>query len=371
MRFSPSRRPLVKQEAILDSLRQQIVSGKLGPGGRMPTRDELGRHFGVTRVTLQRAMDQLTRDGFIYSRGKLGTFVSENPPHLSSYALVFYSTPEDPGWPRFWTALANEAMALARVGPIKFSTYYGVTGSTDNEDYQRLLHDIHAHRLAGLIFSALPDSLAHTPIVAGSTTPRVAIMWPKPGCHVPAVYPDLSSFVDRALDALAARGRRRVAVVSNSPWWDQMEEAFLQGVKTRGMEFRPYWAQMVDVPNALRAVHLLMHDEQKTRPDGLIIADDNLVEHAVAGLLAAGVRVPADVEVVAHCNFPWPVPNVVPVLRLGFDARKVMAASLESLAAQRCGQSPPEFVRVKAQFEEETIQPAPLASGESGGVEAE
>lgn len=350
-----SPRPLIKQGAIIEALREQIVSGELKPGGRMPTRDELEKHFGVSRMTLQRALDRLTRDGFIASRGSLGTFVAENPPHLSSYALVFHCTPDDPGWSRFWTALSNEAVTLERARPIKITCYYAVNGSTDCEDYQRLLHDVRARRLAGVIFSSMPAGLMNTPLMEGMTIPRVAIMWPTKICRMPAVYPDLRSFVDRALDSLAARGRRRVAVVGiGDIWWGEMGDYFVAGTKARGMEFRPYWAQMVDPSNAKRAVHLLMHNEQKTRPDGLIIADDNLVEHATAGLLAAGARVPEDVEVVAHCNFPWPVPSVVPVQRLGFDARQIMAACLRTIDAQRRGESPPAFVSVGAQFEQET-----------------
>ena len=350
--LSKSRRPLVKQGTILESLRQQIISGELMPGSRMPTRDELAVRFGVTRMTLQRAMDQLSRDGFILARGKLGTFVADNPPHLSSYALIYYCTPDEESWPRFWTALANEAVTLERTRPITISTYYGVHGSTENDDYQKLLHDVRARRLAGLIFTSMPDYLQRTPI-AEDDTPQVAIMWPKAGYRIPAVYPDLASFVDRALDALAAKGRKRVAVVGNVLWWDQMQHHFIEGAKARGMEFRPYWAQMVEPLNAHRAVHLLMHNQQQTRPDALIIADDNLVEHSTAGLLAAGVRVPTDADVVVHCKFPWPVASILPVMRLGFDARRVMAACLETLDMQRRGETPPTFTSVSAMFENE------------------
>ena len=351
---------MIKQGAILESLQDEIVSGKLKPGGRMPTRDELEKHFGVSRVTLQRAFDRLMRDGFIVSKGNRGTFVSETPPHLSSYALVFPFTPDDPSWSRFWTALSDEAVTLARTSRIKISCYYEVNGSTDCEDYQRLLHEVRARRLAGMIFSSMSESLLNTPLMEESGTPRVAIMLPRPGCQMPAVYPDLCSFMDLALDSLLARGRRRVALVGNinNVLWTQMVEYLVEGMKARGMEFRPYWAQLVDCSSALRTVHLLMHNEQKTRPDGLIIADDNLVEHSTAGLLAAGVRVPEDAEVVAHCNFPWPAPSVVPVQRLGFDARQVMAACVESIDMQRRGETPPAFVSIRALFENEVGVPA-------------
>lgn len=349
--------PPFKQGAILDSLRQEIVSGELAPGSRMPTRDELGVRFGVTRMTMQKAMDQLGRDGFIVSRGKRGTFIADNPPHLSSYSLVFCAMPTEAGFPRFWTALANEAVTLERTQNINIKVYYGVKGSTDNEGYQSLLRDIRARRLAGLIFTAIPEDLQNTPI-SENDMPKVGIISPVYNPQVPAVYPDMTSFVDRALDALVAKGRKRVGVLGTIFWWEQLQHHFVQGARDRGLEFQPFWAQMVDPLNAHRAVHLLMHQQQQSRPDGLIIADDNLVEHSTAGLLAAGVRVPADIDVVAHCNFPWPVASVVPVLRLGFDACQVMATCLKTLEMQRGGETPPSYSPVSAMFENEINAPS-------------
>jgi DNA-binding LacI/PurR family transcriptional regulator len=121
------------------------------------------------------------------------------------------------------------------------------------------------------------------------------------------------------------------------------------------MTLHPYWIQTValaEPESARNCVHLLMHPGQTERPDALLITDDNLVEHATAGLVAAGVSVPGDLDVVAHCNFPWPAPSVLPVQRLGFDAREILAACLASIDELRQGQ--PASRRVfAARFENE------------------
>jgi len=44
------------------------------------------------------------------------------------------------------------------------------------------------------------------------------------------------------------------------------------------------------------------------RPDALVVADDNLVTCATQGIAASGVQVPGELDVVAHCNFPHPLP---------------------------------------------------------------
>jgi DNA-binding LacI/PurR family transcriptional regulator len=108
--------------------------------------------------------------------------------------------------------------------------------------------------------------------------------------------------------------------------------------------------------SADECVHLLLHDGQTERPDTLIIDNDNLLEPAVRGLTAAGARVPEDVEIVSHANYPLlhqePLP--VPVTRLGFDMRRILDACFNSLRAQRSGEGPVSPT-IGAVFESEIV----------------
>jgi hypothetical protein len=70
-------------------------------------------------------------------------------------------------------------------------------------------------------------------------------------------------------------------------------------------------------------------------------------------LLAAGVKVPDEVVVVGHTNFPWPTPSAVPVKRLGFNVRRVLAVSLDLIDQQRRNEQPPHMTTVRATFEDE------------------
>lgn len=61
---------------IQGSLRQQIESGELGEGGRLPSESELAGKFETTRGTVRQALAQLTFEGLIERRKGLGTFVA-------------------------------------------------------------------------------------------------------------------------------------------------------------------------------------------------------------------------------------------------------------------------------------------------------
>ena len=156
-------RPANKQERIVSRLKGKILSNRMRPGDRLPTRHELTREFGVSVVTLQQAMDDLRDDGFIVTRGRLGSFVAGSPPHLCRYALVFpcYAldrTHAQPPWrhlaapTRFMDAMAQAAAQFSGDPARELVCYMGADRELNTPDYQRLVSDIRARRLAGVIF---------------------------------------------------------------------------------------------------------------------------------------------------------------------------------------------------------------------------
>ena len=54
-----------------------LIEGELSPHDKMPTERELAETFGVTRLTVRRALDQLDYEGRVYRTQGAGTFVSE------------------------------------------------------------------------------------------------------------------------------------------------------------------------------------------------------------------------------------------------------------------------------------------------------
>lgn len=68
--------PLYHQ--IKETITRQIVSGRWRPGHELPSETDLCAHFGVSRGTLRRALDDLQNRGLIVRRQGRGTFV-ESP----------------------------------------------------------------------------------------------------------------------------------------------------------------------------------------------------------------------------------------------------------------------------------------------------
>jgi len=73
--------------AIKDHVRAQIARGRWTPGTRVPSEHELMREFRAARMTVNRALRELTADGILTRAQGRGTFVAELSP-VSRYLKV-------------------------------------------------------------------------------------------------------------------------------------------------------------------------------------------------------------------------------------------------------------------------------------------
>jgi hypothetical protein len=345
-----------RYDEIRDTLRSQIISGKIVPGQTIPTRVAIQQHYGAGPMTVNRALTDLQDDGFLEARRGQGTRVVQYPPHLYNYQLAFGNHPhkEDELWPRFYTVLAQAAAGLDAQGPIRLKCLYGVDGHVDSDGMGQLNRLVDSRRTAGIIFASSPHKLAGTDFLASPEIPKVAFRTSseKDG-YYSTISLDMTAFVQRALDHMASVGCKRLAVLTVAGLMERYEAELWQGAKARGITIKPYWMLMQsqkDAQGATNVTHLLFNPSQTQRPDGLIIMDDNLVEHATAGLIAAGVT--EKIHIVAHCNFPWPAPSPIPIRRLGFDAPQALKICFQELQSLREGNKP-AHICFKPVFEDE------------------
>jgi len=345
---------------VADYLRQQIVSGTLPPGSQLPSRRQITQGLGSCVATVHRALEELERDGFVESVQGQGTFVTENPPHLSRYAIVLGSDPYGFYSP-FTAALRRHIGDIEKERSCHFVLHENMTGHSDTFEYQELLRDIQSHRLAGLIFSdhACGPSLPGTPFMTIPGIPRVLFTGDPqkpPRCPgVASIYNDDHAFLDRALDHLLERGRHRVAFLAGveSTKTEDNTTDFLLRVERRGMTARRRWVLGLSLEAVPRVTELLLSLPPGERPDGLVLMLESLIKPVGAGIAASGAGPGRDLDVVAYCNLPGKGPAPFPMRRLGVDVRERLRICLDLLDRQRRGESVPQSVLLQPVFEEE------------------
>jgi DNA-binding LacI/PurR family transcriptional regulator len=365
----PVGRPAVERERTSQRIRRWIAGAEFAPGSRLPAHRELARRLDAHVFVVQLALQELAEEGFVELRGRDGTYVAQTPPHLRRFALAFAVPWDAPGFVRFWTVLAGEARRMKAEGEADFVLYSCVNRAhTEAEDYRRLLDDVQKHRLAGILFASPPHVVEGTAILKQSGIPRLAIGSHDGHAHVTALKMENDDvFFQRAVTWLRERDRRRLAWlgVPGSRWAEIPALAH-----ALGMESRPPWVHVgiqgypQPVANTMRLLAQLPAAE---RPDCLVITDDNLVEPACRGLRESGLRVPRDVEIVAHCNFPAPADSP-PVQWLGYDIRNLLRKTVEVMRGWRNGTPPPREVPIPLEFEQEVRAreklPMPVAAQE-------
>jgi len=80
LRFGPisPAAPGALYEQIVDAVKREIAAGRLKPGDALPSVRALAAELLVSLITTKRAYEELEREGLIYSRQGLGTFVADH-----------------------------------------------------------------------------------------------------------------------------------------------------------------------------------------------------------------------------------------------------------------------------------------------------
>ena len=65
-------------EQIVDRLKREISEGRVKPGAALPSFRALAEDLLVSVITVKRAYEELEREGIIYRRQGLGTFVADH-----------------------------------------------------------------------------------------------------------------------------------------------------------------------------------------------------------------------------------------------------------------------------------------------------
>ena len=71
------KKPIPLYQQVADSVRADVLSGKIGSGEQLGSHHELAKKYDVSLITIKRALNDLVRDGILYSRAGKGTFVHD------------------------------------------------------------------------------------------------------------------------------------------------------------------------------------------------------------------------------------------------------------------------------------------------------
>jgi DNA-binding LacI/PurR family transcriptional regulator len=212
--FAPDRfggEHLYRQLAL--RLGRNIREGKLKPGQRLPSMDDLAESCGVTKITVRRALLELKSEGLIYTRPAQGTYVAETLPALRqrrrnkvlTVGLVSRVLTGEPG-PYHAEILASLRTEMSKQ---KGNLVVLPAPQADGPDISEQMG--HAN-LDAVIFLGPFETDALRRIVRNGP-PSVLVDFQLRGLHVDAIAVDNGGGAEKAIDHLVSLGHRDIALV--------------------------------------------------------------------------------------------------------------------------------------------------------------
>lgn len=352
MKIDPkSSTPLYQQ--IASEIRRQIVEGTLSVGDRLPAHRDLARQYGVSLITINKALSGLVGDGILISRVGRGTSVAIRPaglpighdwhrprPMADSEPMLGFVL-RDLNSP-FFSAVANAAEQHAHArgyGMLLLSN--GNIAEREDAQLRRLLEV----GVQGVVVVSMSRStyelspsvrqlqarqfpFVMTSFTVGSQVPFVGCNYDRAGelvgQHFAASGRERWGYITDQFDSPSGMARsagfRRVAAANGTP----VDDAFV-------FEY-PYEGEWNDYQSGRDLADYIARLPE--RPDALYVYNDLGAVGLIEGLVAAGVRVPDDIAIVGFDGIPLGALSSVPLTTIRQPVEQIGQLAVDAVLAQ-------------------------------------
>ncbi|MEG2622365.1 MAG: GntR family transcriptional regulator [Clostridia bacterium] len=137
---------------VYSHLRSAIEDGTYHVSEKLPSEAEMEKAYAVSRITIRRAIDLLSSDGYVYVRQGLGTIVASRSMNTSNYVTSFTDQLCAAGY----TPSAKYIHASRCLIPEPIAALMGVPDAQEAVCVQRLLL-ASAHPIALMTSYLMPD----------------------------------------------------------------------------------------------------------------------------------------------------------------------------------------------------------------------
>jgi GntR family transcriptional regulator of arabinose operon len=289
-----------KYRQVLESLAKDILSGRYATGQKLPSEAALVQQFQTSRITVGRALRELTQRGMVERIAGSGTYVRQ--AHRHGDALLFGLIIPDLGRTEIFEPICRGIAAAPQAS--RHSLLWG-----DAEQQPLELCEQYIHRtVAGVFFAPLENTGGGPPpldtnfeIVARLEKARVPIVLldrcvtPYPGrCRHDLVGIDNRRAGHIAAAHLLAQGARRIAMLAYSGGASTVDAriaGFREAVLASGGSLDRNPVHRLDTIDAASLRPLLKG------VDGFVCANDRTAGELMRALLELGVEIPRGVRI--------------------------------------------------------------------------
>lgn len=335
----------MKRDEIARQIINDVMRGAYSENGRLPSEAKLSAAFGVSRMTLRCALEELRRQGLIEKRNGAGSFLTKRAYRRS--AIIGLVIPDYESYEFFAEIKKETERHAARLGyrvELVFSAEH--SHKPLEQDIRRKVRELAANRAEGVIFrpfvaeemietnKEIIDILRHTeiPVVLIDSD----ITRPPNRSSFDLVAVNNINAGRLIADHLHSSGYRRIAFLmqenksnANANWSNRLfglaGELALLGCEESVRQL--YFA-----PNDACGLGRLLRSRSK--PEAIVCGNDEQAMKLIDTLSGLGKRVPEDIAVVGFDDIAASRLSNPPITTISQPVRKLAATAFKSLLAR-------------------------------------
>jgi GntR family transcriptional regulator, arabinose operon transcriptional repressor len=342
-KLKPESQP--KFSVIFDTLKERIISGEYKLGERLPSEGEIAHRFGVSRMTVVRAVRELQQLGLVTRRPGSGTYSAFNSEQgRASFGLLI----PDLGQTEIFEPICQGMARYPLAG--KYSLLWGHSpyGTEKAEEVaEHLCQQFISQKVSGVFFAPLEltpvKDLVNRKVVAAFDRAKIPLVlldrciysYPKRSKY------DLVGIDNRRTAFLATEhlikcGAQRVAFFARQ-YSAPTVEARIAGYREAVLNHRSSREEDLVFCADPSDESFLESALQKYKPDAFLCANDRTAALLMHTLLRLNRRIPEDVRIVGIDDVKYasllPIPLTTqhqPCLDIGAIAMSTMVQRLEN-----------------------------------------
>ncbi len=326
-----------KYRQVFEKLSHEILSGKYPPGQKFPSEAALVQRFGTSRITVGRALRELSQRGMVERVAGSGTYVGRG--HVSADSLVFGLLIPDLGTSEIFEPICQGiagAPASSRHGLLWGHATAGT--APPEEQALGLCEQFLASNVAGVFFAPLErGERAHATnltIAARLDEARIPIVlldrsvepYPRRSRH-DLVGIDNRRAAHLAVEHLKQQGARQVSFVAYSGGATTVD-ARIAGFLESSQGGAVYRVEEI----ASASVGVILKKFQAG--DGFVCANDRTAGEFMKVVLALGYRVPAHLRIVGIDDVEYASLLPVPLTTVRQPCREIGEAAMETMLSR-------------------------------------